>query len=373
MVLRHDIASAEAPRVPRWERAASAMLASASPQVLVLAHCTPTNLQDELLGLRADFEAGNGRLPAFEYTPPPSLGMLDNQLQRVADTLERGQPLAQLYARRARELALEAQICMSAGSDGLAALAQARYGCSDGYGELADELCREWLAGARVTANSHSGPTCVSDDEEDPHSLLVRMRRLVGQLRLPFRVVASSRLAALAATGPGVIYVARGSRMTRHAVERTVLHEVEGHALPRHQASRMPLGIFAFGSARGSDDQEGRAIALEESASLLDPARRAELALRHIAGRTIAGGADFVGTVDTLRREHAAPLDDAQRIAARAHRGGGLCRELMYLPAYLRVRERPPQIEEVMSRGQIALDAAPQLASWCAASQHAGS
>ena len=63
---------------------------------------------------------------------------------------------------------------------------------------------------------------------------------------------------------------------------------------------RAKLGIFRIGTARGSDDQEGRALALEKAAGLFDGHRRREIALRHAAARAVEDRADFVATARLL-------------------------------------------------------------------------
>ncbi len=120
----------------------------------------------------------------------------------------------------------------------------------------------------------------------------------------------------------------------------------------------MPL--FDLGSAFGSDDQEGRALLIEERAALLSLGRRRELALRHLAARSVEARASFVDTARLLIGRGAG-LEDALRIAARAHRGGGLGREAAYLPALLRVRAalaEEPALEDVLASGKVSIEAA---------------
>src|SRR5262249_10654130 len=145
-------------------------------------------------------------------------------------------------------------------------------------------------------------------------------------------VMVSPNLASLAATGDGFVQIAADRWMSRRDVQRTVLHEIDGHVLPRLAGERAALGIFGVGTAWGSGDQEGRALALERRMGFLEPGRRRELALRHVAARSVEAGADFTSTARFLL-DQGAPLEDALRIAARVHRGGGLGREAVYLPA----------------------------------------
>jgi len=174
-------------------------------------------------------------------------------------------------------------------------------------------------------------------------------------------------LASLAATGDGVILVATSKWIARRDVERTVLHEIAGHALPREAAAHQRLGIFALGTARGVDDQEGRALLIEESAGFLDGGRRRDLGLRHVAARRTLEGQKFVDVTRVLL-DHGSKIADAVRIAARVARGGlaagGIAREIVYLPALLRVRRAlcgpfAAVIERMMASGRIAADVAP--------------
>jgi len=353
--------------VPSWERGAAQLLRWAAAQIRVIHCCSPANLGDELAALAEAFARGQPRLPRFRYTPAGSADLTE-RLRRASDELRALGPVGEIYAARAHELALENELCRTVGTAAFPALARLRYGTRDGFDEQADRLSEQWLAAPRL--HEVAGRTTISHDEDDPASLVTRLRQEVGRRRLPVRVLPSDRLVALAATGQGVIYVAVGKRLSHRAVERTVLHEILGHSVPRQRAAGAVLGIFAIGTAHGSDDQEGRALALEDAASLLDPSRRIELARRHRAGRLVEQGADFVTTARELLDDHGAPLPTALRIAVRAHRGGGLARELVYLPAYLRIRdawERDPTIDTVLGSGQVSVDAVAALAPWLAA------
>ena len=78
-------------------------------------------------------------------------------------------------------------------------------------------------------------------------------------------------------------------------------------------------------------------------------------------------GADFVETARMLAAHGAARVPDALRIAARVHRGGGLGREVVYLPALLRVEAAllaGPALAAVLGAGRVSVEAAPALARW---------
>jgi hypothetical protein len=345
--------------VPRWSRAADELLGWAVARVQLIWSCTPMNLDEELVALAAAFARGAERQPRFVYPDAPA-DDARAPLERAAEVLDEQGPLGAIYAARARELALEAHMAQCVGTALFHTLAARRYPATD---DAADALAARWLDARRVSPEAE---LCATDDD-DPRSLLSRMRAAVGERRLAVRVVPSTMLSSLAATGPGVIYVARGRRLGERAVARTVLHEIEGHALPRARSAHAALGIFARGTARGSDDQEGRALALEDEAGLLDGERRLELARRHHAGKLLRAGSDFVETTRALERDAGASRESALRIVSRVNRGGGLGRELAYLPAYLRVRAAraaDPTVDAVLAAGQVSLDAADVLRPW---------
>lgn len=347
-------------RVPRWAAKASVVLAAAASRLRLIAANTPVNLRDELGRLTSVWQREGAGAPRFTYESAADHGELRRALDAIARELETEGALGAIYAARARELALEAALCEAAGGPALFALARRRYARRDDLDARADALARAWLDEGPAEPAAEAS---TSDDDRDRASLLSRLREEIGRLRLPMRVVVNANLASLAATGDRTVHVAAGRQMSPRDVERTVLHEIEGHVLPRLRGERAELGIFAVGTAWGSDDQEGRAIAIERSNGYLDHARRRELALRHGAAREVEKGSDFTSTTKTLLGE-GAPLGAALRIAARAHRGGGLARECVYLPAFLRVEaavRADASVDAVLRAGRVSVEAAPAL------------
>jgi len=352
--------------LPSWVALADRALVSVLDEVRLIHAVTAENAAEELDRVVRAWEAGKAVAPQWRHPVVKVRAELRVALDRLAETLDKEPPLGPIYAARARELALEAEMMAAVGSVKFRSLASQRYvkqgADAEREREKADALARAW---ATIPPEESDERLVASDDPHDPESLLSMLRAEIGRRQLPLRVVVQPGLASLAATADFAIVIAQGREMRPSDAARTVLHEIEAHALPRLRASEEPLGLFAIGTAGGLDDQEGRALVLERAAGFLRPSRLRELAFRHLAAAATLSGATFVEVVRLLVNT-SAPISSAVRIAARVQRGGGLAREIVYLPAFVRVGRAlraAPVVEEMMSRGRIATEYAEQVAA----------
>ncbi|MFW6023902.1 MAG: tyrosine/phenylalanine carboxypeptidase domain-containing protein, partial [Myxococcota bacterium] len=129
-------------------------------------------------------------------------------------------------------------------------------------------------------------------------------------------------------------------------------------------ARAQPIRLLELGTAGSFRDQEGLAIWLEESAGVLDGRRLRTLAARVIAADRMHGGQRFGETARDLMRLHGFPAEDALALAERAHRGGGLARDVSYLAGWLRVRhaiDRGEATVDELRSGRVGLDELPAL------------
>lgn len=336
----------------------------------LLGSVVPRNAAQERARLIEAFEAGQSATPRWSYARSDHTA-LRKALARAAQRLEaEGHPVGLLYAERARELEIEAALANEAGTGVLGALARARFRTvNPAKAGEATILARKWINEGRGAPEPESGEVILSD-ATGPGSLLTRMREEVSRLGLPFAVVVQPSLAALAATGERHVLVAAGRPCTHEDVERTVMHEIEAHAIPRARAAQARLAIFQIGTARGIDDQEGFALVLEQRSNYLGPKRKRELAARHLAVEAMDGGARFHENVEALVKEHGLSVREAVLVAERAYRGGdgntpGLGRERIYLEAFIRVGEHLAEHatdEGLLTSGQISLEALPVIA-----------
>jgi hypothetical protein len=336
-------------------------LGRAECSIALLERARPVNFASEQARLLESWRAGRVTAPAFHYAPAPELSALREALDAVVEGVHTDDTWGEIYADRAFELGLEARAAEAVGTPEFAERAHARFPEDrSASGQLASEWCVAWQRLEPVRANDLH----VSDDERDPRSLVACMRRAVGERRLAVRVLVSAELPSLAAAAAGVVFVRARQLHSEAEARRIVVHEIEGHVLPRARASKEQLGLFALGTAGGSDDQEGRALLLEERSGTLDSGRRVALARRHAAVRALRQGAGWVETVELLV-ELGCELAEAIDLASRIHRGGGLGREIVYLPAFARVRvaaEQEPWLLSWLERGRISVAAARELA-----------
>jgi hypothetical protein len=336
--------------------------AYAERRIALLDRCRPLNILRETERVIEAWEKGSAAIPEYHYAPVGNLGDLLEALESSAARLASAGPVGGLYAVRALELAREARLVESLGQDSFRARARERFPVDrSAHGVSADESARFW-AGSNVAGVQRDVP---SDDDRDPESLLSALRALVGSRKLAIRICMTSELACAAAAGDGVIWVQRGLRHRPSSARRIALHEVLGHAEPRLRARSERIGLFAVGAAGGSEDEEGRALLIEERHGLFDDERRRELGVRHLAALAVSNGADWVEVV-RLAVSFGLSTRQSVRIAGRVLRGGGLAREVIYLPAMERVGavlRREPWLEAWLERGRIGVDAAALLSS----------
>jgi hypothetical protein len=343
---------------PDWTAPYDALVRSLSEAFPLLQHATPLNAATEQRVMLARWQAGDAVAPAWRAPSVDAKALARGHaaVERARASLPGATPWERVYAARLEELALDLELVGAAFGPSVVRRARARWGRIDAE---VDRVAIEWAAEARE-AEDDDAPRIPTDDEHDPRSLVSALRRAAGAARVPVRVLVRDRIGALAASGDGVVVVARGRSTTPRETARVVLHEIEGHVLPRERAKAGRAnadgapgappapGVVALGSAGASEDEEGRALVLEERAGFLHAARRRALGLRHLAARHVLAGAGFVELVRTLHRDRGEPLEDALRLASRAMRGGharggdvlgGIAREIIYLPGYLRVLE----------------------------------
>lgn len=328
------------------------LCAEASRVTRVLPALVAKNAQVERARLTRAIAAGEAATPRWEVERRPIDRGLRRALEsgrRLAD-LARGHALADLYAARLEELALDVALIEALGHASLVRpLAARRFGSGAtrvpfrGREASLAEVAAEVLCVAQGELEPRDLPA-----DGGPGSMAGALRVAVMAAGLEVDVRVEPRLGAGAAAGDRTVFVA-SRRFGRRECVRLVAHEVLGHAVAAANGAAHPLRLVETGTAESFADQEGTAIALEEAAGTLDATRWRVLAARVIATDRMHAGASFGETALALHRELGLPADVAVVTAERAYRGGGVARDASYLVGYLRVRS-------ALERGETTLD-----------------
>jgi hypothetical protein len=327
--------------------------------------CRPLGLGREEARIQAllDDQPGPspaGLVPKLDWPVRPSLDLDLHQLEQVAAACARleGTDLGRILRLRAEELALDAQLVRARGTPEMLRLAGRRFrGALAAERQGADALAREWL-----------GQKAPDTEPAELVELAAELRRLSLSQAIELDVVEVD-MAARAAVTATAVFVRRGARVTVLQAARIFAHEVFGHALPR-RAALTNGPPFRIGPSGADADEEGRAVHLEAALGYLDAERRLELAARHLlAAHVLDGGHVGEGLLDLYRR--GVPSRILAQTAPRVLRGGGLCREIIYLPAFLRVGPRlaEREVERVFLAGRATLDEVGALGRLLAARQ----
>jgi hypothetical protein len=339
---------------------AARQLKQCETELALLDRTRPRDLPAERARLAAACSAGHYPPVMFEYQAAPELSAVRHNLERLRRLLSEDELEPKLLRERAGELELEAQLVEAVGTPAFRALAARRFVLPSDRLELHEAALRCLDAAQDAPASSSSEH--FSDDKHDPLSLWSLLVRRVEGERLPVRIEVMPGLVSLAAVADGVVRVRAGARLSRRVAERIALHEIEGHVRPRLTGQQLG-GVFLAGSVGATEDEEGRAILLEERAGLLATGRRRELGLRYLAAESVRDGADFWHTVRLLVELGSSVLA-AVELGCRVHRGGGLARELVYLAGYRSVAgalSARPELEALLASGRVSCAAAASL------------
>lgn len=323
------------------------LLLRAETEIALLERVRPIGLAQEISHLIGAWRSGSPQLPRLRYRPAAKLGPLRQVLCELADRVVHDSADGKWLARRAAELELEAALAETVATKAFIGAACERFPLPTGTRGLAlEQDARSWIT--RYAESSDDAPRYRSDDRRAAQSLwsVITKQLEVEGLRARLRVDVD--LMSVAACGDDLLVIRAGELLTERAAVRIAEHEINGHLLPRMRAKRRH-DVLRCGCAGAADEEEGRALLLEQRAGLMDKARYAELGARHLACTFMRRGATFVDAVRCLI-DLGTPVETAIRSMVRAIRGGGLGRELAYLPA--------------MQRLERAFSAAPELEQW---------
>jgi hypothetical protein len=341
----------------------------AEKQVRLLERVQPLGLATELERLVTAWERGNELFPQLRYAHRPHLTRLRDGLAMIIQwgesATEGTNPDAPWLASRAHELSLQAELAEYVGTRRFGHLAERLFPPPSGdRSTVVKGLVDAW----KDLQPGLREPIFLSDDRREPKSLYSLLRVRLENLGLLAEIRVETALNSVAATANGQIRILADTPLTELEARRIVEHEVLAHLIPRLNANRAQ-GPLKCGCASSSADEEGRALLIEERLNLMNDWRKHELALRHRANESARAGANFIDVVRELLG-FGASVRAALKTALRCFRGsvvsgaeqtdcGGLGREIIYIPSYLRIKSAfaaHASLEHWFERGRTSLE-----------------
>ncbi|MBV0932246.1 flavohemoglobin expression-modulating QEGLA motif protein [Marinobacterium weihaiense] len=153
---------------------------------------------------------------------------------------------------------------------------------------------------------------------------------------LECKVELSDRLLAQAMVNNGrkALMVRRSSQASESEMHALAHHELGVHMVTSLNAAAQPLKVFTLGLPGNTHAQEGLAILSEYLCGHLTLKRLKTLALRVVAVDQMLRHNDFCRTWRMLVEDHQCSEEEAFKITARVHRGGGFTKDHLYLSGF---------------------------------------
>jgi len=159
------------------------------------------------------------------------------------------------------------------------------------------------------------------------------------QYEFTYTIKSSDKMGAIAMVLNNVQTLVINSNHTFSENEMAILinHEIGVHMVTTMNGLLHPLKIFSHGFPNNVETQEGLAVFSEYMSGSLTIKRLKELAYRVLAVDSLAKGYSFSKTFRLLHNTHDLDRDAAFYITMRAHRGGGLTKDYLYLTGLKKV------------------------------------
>jgi len=273
---------------------------------------------------------GCERPPVFQYRPQPvDPIVVKRQLYKVP--VERVDDPAMALLFREKQDELDRMITMLHDID----TPRFMYGSAQLYGAVDDALLETAKQLVQRGANGHAGPR-ESEPRLDAAALAERaraeIRHYVEQAPgIDPRVEIRSDIASGLMVSRGGLLVAERASIPESRAEALLAHELGTHMLTYYNGKAQPLRQLYSGLAGYEELQEGTAVLAEYLVGGLSAARLRLLGARVLAVRHMLDGATFVDVFRHLTGELGMEPRTAFTLTMRVYRGGGLCKDAVYL------------------------------------------
>ena len=266
--------------------------------------------------------------PEFHYRPLlHDPGTLKRQLYEVPLEQVEDPALHALFVEKREEL--DNQIDLLADRDTKRFL----YGSLQVYGAPDEALVR--LARKIIEAIPPRARGKGSSETLDAQAFARIAQKELGHYRAQYpelkaRVEIRNDVAGLLVSN-GHFLVSSNAKVSISRAPAAIAHEVGTHILTYYNGLAQPFQQLHLGMAGYEALQEGMAVLAEYLVGGLSRPRLRLLGGRVLAVAALIDGADFVETVRMLHAEQGFSRRTAYTIAMRAHRSGGLTKDLVYL------------------------------------------
>ncbi|PSL13253.1 uncharacterized protein (TIGR02421 family) [Marinobacterium halophilum] len=320
-VTSHDLMPSELPpEVLRVDRA----LKKLAKGLETLLYINPINIARE----ERQFLRNRGRYqPQFRYRQLRIDPYVHREkLYRLPVDRIRDPALRQLYREVIDALAERIDLLVSIGSE------RFMYNSLRYYGEPTSED----LANARFLLHAAERPEESNGPRFSADEMIPFFEQKAQDWGLECKVELSDRLLAKAMVNNGrkALMVRRSTTASESELHALAHHELGVHMVTSLNAAAQPLKVFTLGLPGNTHAQEGLAILSEFLCGHLTLKRLKNLALRVIAVDQMLRYNDFCRTWRTLVEDYKCDDEEAFKITARVHRGGGLTKDHLYLSGF---------------------------------------
>ncbi|GAA0687059.1 flavohemoglobin expression-modulating QEGLA motif protein [Marinobacterium maritimum] len=317
----HDLMPSELPgEVLRVDRA----LKKLAKGLETLLYINPINIARE----ERQFMRSKGRYqPQFRYRQLRIDPYVHREkLYRLPVDRIRDPALRQLYREVIDALAERIDLLVSIGSD------RFLYNSLRYYGEPTSED----LANARFLLHAMERPEESNGQRYSAEEMIPFFEQKAQAWGLECKVELSDRLLAQAMVNNGrkALMVRRSATASESELHALAHHELGVHMVTSLNAAAQPLKVFTLGLPGNTHAQEGLAILSEYLCGHLTLKRLKTLALRVIAVDQMLRYNDFCRTWRTLVEDYQCQEEEAFKITARVHRGGGFTKDHLYLSGF---------------------------------------
>lgn len=172
--------------------------------------------------------------------------------------------------------------------------------------------------------------------------------------------------AAMVQNSTQTLVLKKNHRYSANQLKVLANHEIGVHMVTTFNGLEQSLKIFHNGFPRNIETQEGIAVFSEYMSGCLTLYRLKELSYRVLAADSIHKGFDFCGTFDHLHNQYKLNREEAYSISLRAHRGGGLTKDHLYLTGLKKIYDYYQSNKNLdpLLTGKVSMEHTPLILKW---------